>query len=168
MASPQDVGRETPDDPTMTEIMAAIELIYAGERDLARTRLERTWALLGRDPDPFHVCVLSHFMADVQDDVRQELAWDLRALSAAEHLSDFRVQKLHRSLTISGFLPSLHLNVADASFRLGDIEPAKKHLGICLDLVAGLSESPYNSMIRGGIEDLALRLERMLILPNSG
>lgn len=114
--------------------MAAIELIYAGERDLARTRLERIWAQLGRDPDPFHVCVLSHFMADVLDDVRQELAWDLRALSAAEHLSDFRVQKLHRSLTISGFLPSLHLNVADVAFRQGDLESAKKHLGICHDL----------------------------------
>jgi hypothetical protein len=168
MTLPQDVGGETSDDPTMTEIMGAIELIYAGERELARSRLERIWALLSRDPDPFHVCILSHFIADVQDDVRQALAWDLRALSAAAHLSDFRVQKLHQTLTVAGFLPSLHLNVADASFRLGDLESAKKHLGICLDLEAGLSESPYDSMTRRGIEDLTLRLERSLNLPTSG
>jgi hypothetical protein len=107
-------------------------------------------------------------MADVQDDVRQELAWDLRALRAAEHLSDFRVQRLHPSLTAAGFLPSLHLNVADAWLRLGDFECAQKHLGICQSLKAGLSGSPYDSMTRRGIEDLALRLEGKMNLPNFG
>ena len=37
------------------------------------------------------VCVLAHSMADVQDDVRQELVWDQRALAAADPLTDDRV-----------------------------------------------------------------------------
>lgn len=146
------------DDPTMAEIMAAIELIYAGDSDLARNRLEEIWSRVGRDSDAFHVCVLSHFMADVQDDVSQELIWDLRALGAADALSDVRVQELHPSLTVAGFLPSLHLNVADAFYRSGDFGSAKKHLGICLDLQGGLSDSPFDSLTRRGIEGLVLRL----------
>lgn len=158
MSSPRNDSADTSDDPTMAEIMAAIELIYAGERDLARTRLEGIWSRMGRDPDAFHMCVLSHFMADVQDDVRQELAWDLRALSAADRLSDVRVQELHPSLTVAGFLPSLHLNVADAFFRSGDLGSTGKHLGICVDLKTGLSNSPFDCLTRRGIEGLAMRL----------
>lgn len=123
MTSPKDEMGDQPSDGNMARIMAAIELSYAGQRDLAPTEFERIWASLARDPDSFHVCVLSHFMADLQDDVRLELEWDLRALDAASQLTDARVQELHPSLTVAGFLPSLHLNVADACFRAGRLKP---------------------------------------------
>lgn len=165
MTSPRHVSVDTPNDPTMAEIMAAIELVYAGERYLARTRLEWIWSRMNGDSDAFHVCVLSHFMADVQDDVGQELAWDLRALGAADQLSDVRVQELHPSLTVAGFLPSLHLNVADAFFRSGDLESARKQLRICIDLKAGLSGSPFDALTRRGIESLATRLSMVCDSP---
>lgn len=44
----------------------------------------------GERGDPLHVCVLAHSMADVQDDVHQELVWDQRALAAADLLTDDR------------------------------------------------------------------------------
>lgn len=62
---------------------------------------------------------------DLQEDALQELDWDLRALNAAGKLTDERVQKFHPSLTVAGFLPSLHLNVADSAFRAGDLEIAQ-------------------------------------------
>jgi len=47
----------------------------------------------GEDGDPFHVCALAHSMADVQNDVHEELLWDLRALAAADLLTDERAAR---------------------------------------------------------------------------
>ena len=87
-----------------------------------------------------------------------ELEWDLRALDAAANLTDARVQEIHPSLSVAGFLPSLHLNVADASFRAGDAATARRHLDICLALEASLSDSPFDALTRKGIENLSRRL----------
>lgn len=158
MISQANEGAQSPTDPFMAKIMAAVALLYAGDLGPARTELESLWSCLGPYPDAFHVCVLSHFIADLQGDVRQELEWDLRALHAAEELTDERVRQLHPSLSVAGFLPSLHLNVADAAFRAGDLETARRYLEICLELEAGLSDSPFDTLTRKGIEGLALRL----------
>jgi hypothetical protein len=37
---------------------------------------------IANDPAPIHECALSHYMADAQDDIADELAWDLSALNA--------------------------------------------------------------------------------------
>lgn len=44
----------------------------------------------GEQGDPLHVCTLTHAIADVQDDVHEELVWDQRALAAADLLTDAR------------------------------------------------------------------------------
>ncbi len=68
----------------MTRIGQAVMLLHAGDREEARNRLGALWAELGSDGDPLHRCTLAHYMADAQDDPGDELAWDLRALTAAE------------------------------------------------------------------------------------
>ncbi|MDH4442230.1 MAG: hypothetical protein QE284_17820 [Rhizobium sp.] len=75
----------------MAKIMAAIELVYAGDPGQAQAEFHSIWSSIGQDPDALHVCVLSHFMADLQEDVLQELDWDLRALDAAGTPTDERV-----------------------------------------------------------------------------
>jgi hypothetical protein len=59
-------------------------------------------------------------MADVRDDPAGELEWDLRALYAADSLSDERVQEHHGSLAVQGFYPSLHLNLGEDYRKMGD------------------------------------------------
>jgi hypothetical protein len=59
-------------------------------------------------------------MADAQDDPTHELAWDLRALEAAQRCSEAEASAYHESLSMAGFMPSLHLNLADVYRRLGD------------------------------------------------
>ncbi|MFN3807401.1 hypothetical protein [Asticcacaulis sp.] len=142
----------------MADIMSAIEHIHAGERSRARSELEALWSSLGKDPDALHVCVLSHFLADLQDDVLQELKWDIRALQSAGQLTDDRLREFHPSLSVAGFLPSLHLNLADAYFRSGDLESAQMHLKTCYAVEAGLSDSSYDTLTRKGIANLAARL----------
>jgi hypothetical protein len=64
----------------------------------------------------------------VQEDLAEELRWDLRALAAADELTDRRAREHHHSLAVAGFYPSLHLNLADVHRRLGDEERARDHL----------------------------------------
>ena len=65
----------TAPDPTMADLAAAVELGRAGERDAARRRLVAMWDDLGADGDALHRCSVAHFLADLQDDVREELLW---------------------------------------------------------------------------------------------
>ncbi|MEW2442956.1 hypothetical protein [Micromonospora marina] len=84
-----------------------------GRREDARDLFTRIWDEIGGEQgDPLHVCVLAHAMADVQDDVRQELVWDRRALAAADLLTDEQVARAGVPMPAAGLYPSLHLNLA--------------------------------------------------------
>jgi len=62
-----------------------------GERDAARQLFSVVWADIGgENGDPLQRCAVAHSMADVQDDVNDELMWDLRALSPADVPTDER------------------------------------------------------------------------------
>jgi hypothetical protein len=78
------------DGHTLARIVQAVDLHHhRGEREAARLQLVQIWDDIGGERgDPLHVCVLAHAMADVQDDVHEELRWDRRALAAADLLTD--------------------------------------------------------------------------------
>ncbi|MEU0283479.1 hypothetical protein [Streptomyces sp. NPDC006195] len=72
----------------MTRIGQAVMLLHGGDREEARNRFGELWTELGEAGDAFHRCALAHYMADTQDDPGDELAWDLRALTAAAGLAE--------------------------------------------------------------------------------
>ncbi|MFD7092517.1 hypothetical protein ACFV94_32605 [Streptomyces sp. NPDC059896] len=72
----------------MTRIGQAVMLLHGGDREEARNRFGQLWSELGEAGDAFHRCALAHYMADTQDDPGDELAWDLRALTAAAGLGE--------------------------------------------------------------------------------
>lgn len=146
-------------DSTMAGIFGAIERLQSGDRDGARAQLAAIWARIESAPEPIHECTLAHYMADTQDAIADELSWDLRALNAALRCTDADAQQHSQAFSIGAFMPSLHLNLADDYFRLGDIEPARMHLASARSFADRLSDDPYGQMIRGGIERLAKKLE---------
>ncbi|MFJ3966408.1 hypothetical protein [Streptomyces sp. NPDC090036] len=75
--------QEASEDAVMTRIGQAVILLHAGDREEARNRLGQIWSEIGEEGDSLHRCTLAHYMADAQDDPADELAWDLRALTAA-------------------------------------------------------------------------------------
>ncbi|MFD5099208.1 hypothetical protein, partial [Streptomyces albidochromogenes] len=121
--------QEASEDVTMTRIGQAIMLLHAGDREEARNRLAELWEEIGEDGDAFHRCTLAHYMADAQDDAQDELAWDLRALAAADGLTDARVARHDSSVAVRGFYPSLHLNLAADYLKLHRPDAARTHLG---------------------------------------
>jgi len=150
---------QTMPDETMMSIVAAIELGRSGQKVQARDTLTALWDQIGVAGDAFHRCTLAHYLADLQDTTEAELMWDERALAAVSDLTDERAQQYHHSLQVRGFLPSLHLNLADDYRRLGNAATAGEHLAAARDLVEHLPDDEYGSMIRGGIQNVARAVE---------
>lgn len=146
--------QDTP-DPIMDQISTAIGLSRSGDQTAARQRFAAIWDLIGPDGDPFHRCTLAHYAADVQLTAEDELSWDLRALAAAEELTDERARQHHHSLTVAGFYPSLHLNLARDYQKLGDLPRAREHLAAAQSSTSALAGDGYGTMIRSGISRLA-------------
>jgi hypothetical protein len=145
----------------MERISAAVAAYGSGDRDGARQQLAEIWAEI-QAGDPLHRCFLAHYMADLQDDVRDELRWDLRALAAADDVTEERAQAFARqfngALDVRALYPSLHLNLGDDYRRLGASAQAREHLALAQQCMHVLPDDGYGRMIRGGIASLAERL----------
>jgi hypothetical protein len=147
-------------DVTMARIAEGVRLHHAqGRRDAARELFAAVWAQIGGERgDPLHVCVLAHSMADVQDDVRDELLWDERALTAAGRLTDERVAAAGVPMSVAGLYPSLHLNLAECYRRLDEPGPAREHLRQARAGIGALGDDDYGRLIRDGLERLTRQL----------
>lgn len=143
-------------DPTITRIGQGVELHHhQGQRESARDLFTQIWDDIGREHgDPLHVCVLAHAMADVQHDVHQELAWDLRALVAADLVTDERAAQAGVTLSVAGLYPSLHLNVAECYRKLGALDRAREHLQQAQSTIGALGDDEYAQLIKAGLERL--------------
>ncbi|MFI1167368.1 hypothetical protein ACH4UM_28150 [Streptomyces sp. NPDC020801] len=145
-------------DAVMTRIGQGVMLHHAGDREEARGRFLDLWAEIGEDGDPLHRCTLAHYMADTQDDPADELAWDLRALSAAEELTDDRLAEHEGAPAARALYPSLHLNLAADYARLGRSEAARAHLHRARGAADALRGDSYGDGVRAAIHRLELRL----------
>ncbi|MER5625170.1 hypothetical protein ABT061_29465 [Streptosporangium sp. NPDC002544] len=147
-------------DPTMTRIGQGVELHHhQGQREAARELFAQIWDDIGGEQgDPLHVYVLAHSMADVQDDVHQELMWDLRALAAVGLITDERVAQAGVPLSVAGLYPSLHLNLSECYCKLGDLGRAREHLQQARAGIGALGDDEHGQLIKEGMEWLAEQL----------
>ncbi|MFG2443073.1 hypothetical protein ACGFQG_09375 [Nocardia fluminea] len=145
-------------DPIMTRITEGVNDFRAGDVECARTTLLEVWAEVGPAGDPLHRCTLAHYLADVYDDPAEALVWDIRALDAADALTDARLDDHHAGLQIAGFYPSLHLNLADNFRRLGAFPAATRHLDAARERLDVLPKDDYGALIRGVVRELAVSI----------
>ncbi len=146
-------------DDVMDRVGRAIALIQSGDPSAARELLEQLWAEVGDDGDALHRCAIAHQLADVQDDLAEELQWDLRALAAATSISDERLASTGAATTVDGLFPSLHLNLADVYRRLGDDANARRHIEQGRRASGALASDGYGDMVRDALD----RVERRLV-----
>ncbi|SHN88862.1 hypothetical protein SAMN05660350_04852 [Geodermatophilus obscurus] len=146
-------------DETLIRIGQAVQLSHQGERDAARVLFAEIWDEIGGEHgDPLHTCTLAHAMADVQDDVHQELVWDQRALAAADLLTDARLTRAGLTISVAGLYPSLHLNLSECHRKLGDLDRAREQLQQAQATIGALGDDGYAQVIKEGMRQLAERL----------
>lgn len=148
---------ETPADPDsiMEAIGQAVMQGRTGDKAAARAKMLELWTEIGALGDSLHRCALAHSMADLYEDPARALAWNIRALDAADAATDERVQAHHAGLRIADFYPSLHLNLADDYRRLASFEAAETHIDEAEQRAPNLPEGPYGDLIRSGIQGVA-------------
>ncbi|MCY1650329.1 hypothetical protein OH769_29080 [[Kitasatospora] papulosa] len=166
--------REVPGDVVMTRIGQAVMLLHAGDREEARKRFGIIWSEIGESGDALHRCTLAHYMAGTQDDPGDGLAWDLRALTAAEGLTGTTATDRdaeqedaahedtdeHRDVTaVRALVPSLHLHLAGSYLKLQRFEAARIHLDRAWDAVAVLGDDGYGGGVRAAIGRMEQRMQ---------
>ncbi len=72
-------------------------------------------------------CVLAHYLADLEDDLAAEVAWDEQALTAFTHVHDTDLAPVGIPAA-AGLAPSLHLNLGDGYLRQGHTTQAQDQL----------------------------------------
>jgi hypothetical protein len=97
-------------------------------------------------------------MADVQEDARQELIWDQRALAAVDLITEERTAEAGVSIPVAGLYPSLHLNLSECYRKLGDLDRAREHLQAAQATIGALGDDEYGQLIRKGLEMVAEHL----------
>ncbi|GAA2729751.1 hypothetical protein [Streptomyces nogalater] len=147
-------------DPTMEAIGQAVTEGRTGNTLSARRKLLDLWSAIGVTGDPLHRCSLAHYLADLYEDPAQALAWDVRALDAADAVTEQRVQEHHASLHIAGFYPSLHLNLADNYRRLGSFNAATEHINAAKEHAPDLPQDAYGALLRTALDEVAEAISR--------
>ncbi|MFI6207895.1 hypothetical protein ACIBAI_16070 [Streptomyces sp. NPDC051041] len=150
----------TGSDPTMEAIGRAVAEGRAGDTAAARRKLLDLWSAIGVTGDPLHRCTLAHHLADLHQDPARALAWDVRALDAADAMTEQRLQEHHAGLRIAGFYPSLHLNLADGYRRLGSFDAAAEHIDAAREHAPHLPQDAYGALLRSAIGQVAEAIAR--------
>ncbi|MFT4200328.1 hypothetical protein [Gordonia sp. (in: high G+C Gram-positive bacteria)] len=124
-----------------------------------KTKLDALWGALAPS-DHAARCIAAHYIADAQDDLDAEVAWDERSLAESAHVSDAELQAIHPSLSVVGFLPSLHLNLADGYRRRGEFGQALGHLDKSREFDFALDDADpgYTAGIREARESVAAKI----------
>jgi hypothetical protein len=138
-------------DQTLQRIRSAFRLFCHGEQAAGREQLMAVWDELGPDGDIFHRSVAAHYIADTQEDLQNELEWDLRALEAARSMTAERAENYPSAAAVRAFYPSLHLNLADDYRKLGDFETARRHADWGNELSVSLGLDAYGQSVRSGL-----------------
>ncbi|AQU06178.1 hypothetical protein [Dehalococcoides mccartyi] len=101
--------------------------------------------------DAYDSCIVSHYMARYQDNVEGTFLWNQRALDFGEAVKDERV---------SGFFPSLYLNLGKSHEDMGDLTKASNYYNLALNTLNLVADGPYKGILAKGILTAIERTEK--------
>ncbi len=142
------------------EVIEGVTVALGGDRVRGRVLLEEAWD--GTDgTHRAQRCVIAHYLADVQDDLADEVAWDERALAAFDGVSDADLTPvgIERAAAMA---PSLHLNLGDGYLRQGRVEEAEAQVVLAQASLDTLGPDGYGDLVRRGVHGLAERVAAAL------
>ncbi|WP_329560782.1 hypothetical protein OG711_26215 [Streptomyces uncialis] len=112
-----------------------------GRADDARELFERAWDLAA---DDYEACVAAHYLARHQTSPEGVLRWNQECLDRADRVGDERV---------TGFYPSLHLNLGSAHRELGRTDLAREQFVRAAARLDGLPPGEYATGMRFAVAE---------------
>jgi hypothetical protein len=137
--------------------MTAIELSLGGDKKAGLRELTCCWEQT-TEADHAIRCIIAHYLADLQPNLDDEVAWDERALIAFPHVGNDALAVIGIRDS-QGLASSLHLNLGDGYFRQGRIEDAQAQLEAGLARQDALGEDEYGALVRSGLARLEQRIK---------
>lgn len=107
-----------------------------GRADDAHALFREAWDAA---TDDYEACVAAHYVARHQKTPQDTLHWNRECLNRADLVGDDRV---------SGFYPSLHLNMARAHEELGERAESHEHYRRAAERIGDTPPGPYQDGIR--------------------
>ncbi|MFD4153460.1 hypothetical protein ACFWR4_12000 [Streptomyces hydrogenans] len=144
----------------MEAIGQAVAEGRTGDIASVHRRLLDLWSAIGVSGDPLHSCFRAHYRTDLYEDSAQALTWYVRALDAADAVTDHHVRENQAGLRIACFHPSLYLDLADDYHRLGSFEAATEHIDAAREHAPELPRNPYGDLVRGTVQEVAEAIDR--------
>lgn len=152
-----------------TRIGQAVILHRGGDREEARNRLRALWGELESAGGPMERMTVAHYLGQTQDDPRDGVAWDLRALAVADELVEERAVDatgaqrqrggaVRQLREVRALYPRLCLSLASGYARLGDIRGARLELSRARTALGAEWDERHGADLRAAAD----RLERGL------
>lgn len=127
-----------------------------GDRVTGRRDLRLCWEEAAADAYAQR-CVLAHYLADLEDELDAEVAWDEQALAAYRGVAEADLAAVGIP-SAAGLAPSLHLNLGDGYLRQGRVAAARRELDAGLACMGSLGDDGYGAMISNGLRGLEQRV----------
>lgn len=141
-------------DAVLGRIDEGTSLAERGEVARARSVLQETWDEIGEHGGARYRWRAAQALGWLQDDPSLALRWHLRALLAADQVEDAHAGDAGTAAAY----PALHLDVAEAHRRLGDREPALRHLQLGRCALLALPDDPAREAAAGAFDALEAQL----------
>lgn len=138
-----------PENPVVKLCVAGMEHESKENFDEAAKSFLSAWS---KSTDDLERCIAAHYVARHQNTPEEALSWNLRSLEYARAVGDEKV---------SGFLPSLYLNLGKSYEDLGDRDNAVLFYTRTQDVLGSLPDDPYGGMIRNAVRRALERVRTM-------
>ena len=129
-----------PENPVVRLCIEGMAAESRGDPEGASRCFDRAWRAAD---DEYERCIAAHYVARHQPSEDDRLAWNRRALEAADEVGDDRVSSLY---------PSLLLNLGHSLEATGDPDGARELYLRARRWAEGLPGDAYGTMVLGGIE----------------
>ena len=117
-------------------------LLNASRKATSRRLSKLFLSAWGQSTDDFERCIAAHYVARHQSP-EEALIWNQQSLDCARAVGDERV---------SGFFPSLYLNIGKAYGDLGKRDDARRFYVMAVEALSFLSDDEYGKVIRAAVE----------------
>src|SRR4051812_49669402 len=128
------------------DIEEAVRDLSDGRLTRARRRLSSLWVQV--PVDSAHRSAIAHWLAAAEQTAEARLAWDERALDAAEAADEWSVPFAGTALSLGTMYPELHLEIARDYRRLGSACGALEHLSVARNAVETSAQGERRTVLR--------------------